>query len=129
VCTAAQAGVDHSGVAMLVVIATLCACSGWRWLASVFDARLQANARILAVSQAMAEERQQLLLREREARDEAEHLSAMKDEFLATLSHELRTPLNAISAGPACWRAASRTRPPSSAASTPSNAMRAPRAS
>jgi signal transduction histidine kinase len=41
-------------------------------------------------------EREALLARERQLRGQAEELSRLKDEFLATMSHELRTPLNAI---------------------------------
>ena len=41
-------------------------------------------------------EREELLARERLLRGQAEELSRLKDEFLATMSHELRTPLNAI---------------------------------
>jgi signal transduction histidine kinase len=41
-------------------------------------------------------DREALLAREQVLRAEAEELSRLKDEFLATMSHELRTPLNAI---------------------------------
>lgn len=42
------------------------------------------------------EERDGLLKREKEAREQAELASRSKDEFLGLLSHELRTPLNSI---------------------------------
>lgn len=45
---------------------------------------------------ALEADRQRVLERERDARNSAENLSRMKDEFIAVLSHELRAPLNVI---------------------------------
>ncbi len=63
----------------------------------------RANAELASAYQALerrvAERTAQLQaanLSEKRLRREAEELSRLKDEFLATMSHELRTPLNAI---------------------------------
>ena len=53
----------------------------------------------MAVAQDVTETKQreaELLAREREARERAEHANRAKDDFLSVVSHELRTPIHAI---------------------------------
>ncbi len=61
-----------------------------------FTERSQRLVVAIAAQAAIAVDNARLFESERAARASAEHLSDMKDRFLANLSHELRTPLNAV---------------------------------
>jgi signal transduction histidine kinase len=80
----ARFGIGMFVVAMIVLLSI----TTWRATA--------AHDRMDAARRAAQQERDDLLVRERAARERAERADQTKDQFIAALSHELRTPLNAI---------------------------------
>jgi signal transduction histidine kinase len=79
-------------LSLLLFVVTSVQVGAWE-AAARHEAKLEASERGLRESETQLRE---MVVRERDARTQAQAADRSKDEFLATLSHELRTPLNAV---------------------------------